>query len=204
MKKSFISLGFIALVLVIACQPETEQETVREVETTPHLSLHDIITKELESGNENNDIFLDFAFGMTKEQVKKKVEKMVKNKKLKVKKGNIVYQLDINGEYKDVLISPFYDNDKLYELGLTIDGGHYEEVSNIFLTKYANCEIYRDKDTINETDALFLIKGNRQIKISSGDEVQVFYTNLLVQQKLGIGEGEKKTKKVKTTSGSDL
>lgn len=186
----------------MACQPEAETEDT----TAPvsDVTLQEIIKTELETGVENNDIFLDFSFGMTRGQVKAKVEEMVKSKKLKVKNGKIIYQLDINDETKDVLISPFYDENGLYELGLTVYDAHYEAVSNIFLTKYANCEIYRSKDTINQTDALYLIKGNRQIKVSSGDEVQVFYTNLVVQQKLGIGEGEKKGKKVNSKSAGDL
>ena len=191
-----------ALALITACQPDTTQEDTSEI--ISDVTLQEIITKELGSGVVNNDIFLDFQFGMSRGQVKAKVESMVKSGKLKVKKGKIIYQLDVNDEAKDVLISPFYDENGLYELGLTVHDAHYEAISNIFLTKYANCEIYRSKDTINQTDALYLIKGNRQIKVSSGDEVKVFYTNLTVQQKLGIGEGEKKGKKVKSKSTGDL
>lgn len=195
-------LAMPLLAFLFSCQPEAKQTATEEPKALPQISLDDIITKELESGVENNDIFLDFAFGMKREEVKAKVEKMVKNKKLKVKNGSVIYGLDLNGETKDVMISPFYDNNRLYELGLTVKADQYDEVSNIFLTKYGGCEVY--SDTTETTKQLYLIKGNRQIKISSGDEVQVFYTDLKVQQKLGAKEGEKQAVKVKSKSANDL
>ena len=185
----------IAVLFATSCVMDKESNTETSVDTTQtnaSPSLERIVDEQLASGINSNDIFLDFEFGMSRQKLNNSVEKMVKQKKLKVIDGKIVYMLDLGEQRKEVLISPFYNENRLYELGLTISGADFQDVCDLYHERYADHVEYASVDTTGETQAFYLIKGNKQIKISRGEEVKIFYTDLDMQRKLGIKEGEKK------------
>lgn len=197
MQQKLIFSACLFLLLTACLSEKTTNETPAPL-TQPVVTFQQIVDEQLASGIVEESIFLDFKFGMSRQQVSAKVEQMVKNKKLKVQKGKVIYMLDLNDERKETLISPFYEGNLLYELGLNISNARYEDVIELFRQKYADDVQYPVSDTLENYRALYLIKGNRQVKIEDGEDVRVFYTDLRVQKKLGIKEGEKKKKMSKS------
>ena len=146
--------------------------------------------QELNSGIKNDTIFLDFAFGMTEDQVNKKLSQLLESGKISA--PNKSYEYKFTFDYPKEAIATFrteYFNGKLYEFTLKIDADDQTEAEiiqlklvSLYMQKYGSP--IKVPSVLNETESDYLfINGNRQIEICYPLYGTVFidYTDLTIK-----------------------
>lgn len=195
MKKSNIIL--ITLLLILSSCEKMEREKEAK-------SLIEHREKELSKNIRKDSIFLDFVFGMTKNEFQKHLKKLKKLKKLKTDNLGYYYYTFKFGENKipstgKATFSPEYFENKLYKLKISVDSD--ESISSPLLMQLNLASIYRDKYGFNyfreksfftEKDDFIWVEGNREIELVAGiTDARIFYTDLITEKKSKIKKRKK-------------
>lgn len=165
-------------------------------EEAPELSLEEQIQikigDELAKDERDDVIILDHEFGMTRHEVFKQKNKLMKEKRIygiyKTKDTRIfVYDLNLKNIGKLVTyFDTFYHDDKLFRMECKPKLSKDQDVQEIqdamvklYSKKYGAPDFYVPTDTINDFKTAMWIKLNQQIEISRDEkEVMMSYTDL--------------------------
>ena len=166
------------------------------------------VEQELNSGIKNDDIFMTFRFGDSKNTVKNKFHKLRQEGKISLNDYREYEYKFVFNEYEMTngyaSFSQKFHNGKLYKFRMMVkphddmkefgssasykmvqlkSESLFNNLSILYMDKYGS-PISR-KNTLNNKDDRFWIDGNRQIEISLADGfVNIFYTDLFVLKQM--------------------
>ena len=172
----------VILMIFIGCQNQKKDS---------HDIIREKVETELATGVRNDTIFLDFRFGMDRNEVSEQLGKLVNENRLTINRPNYEYFFDF-GESKiprkaKANFNIEYFDDKLYRLILFVTSDELISapgiiqlhLASIFSEKYGY-NYLRRPSIIDDRDAFVWIHGNRKIEIIAGfDDARVFYTDLI-------------------------
>lgn len=197
-----ITIFFLLVLLTISC---VNNKPIKKIETQKK-SYEQIIQEELVTGKLNDTIFLNFKFGMSEIQVKKRFDDLISQGKVygtskvegrtylntRIFYQGYLYDFSLDSIiYKTVISKGFY-NDSLYAMSITF----YNEQSFSFIDKLIDLyksrygepkfeRVYSDHKTTTTW-----INGNREIVIVEIDDmyVGIIYTELKLKNSKDIKE----------------
>ncbi len=180
---------FIAEPISLSVEPE---------EVSPQTQLSERIKAELNTGIFQPDIVLDFRLGMTKNEVIRQMQKLLREQKLvrrKIKTGRnaLVYQLPLPRLGKiDVYFDFYYSEGKLSKVesipqlppNKTIED-LLTDCAEVFETKYGVPHVIFPRNNTAATCARYIwVNGNRQVELTCTNEQVLFvYSDLVALQK---------------------
>ena len=206
MKKIFIILISLALIIISCNNFQNELK-----------AYNDIVEAELARDTVINEIFMGLNYGDSESTTKKKLRKLLIDKKLSKNKNNqYVYEFTLEedmkfwlGQVKAVVDLQFHNN-KLFKLTLrsAYDQSVRPHIKNESKTRFMHSDIssrYFNKYIINkykyhlaknkfidDLDDKYYIYSNNQIKISSYINTVVIYTDLRILKEIEIEEQKEK------------
>lgn len=160
---------------------------------------HDLICEkietELSSGVRNDTIFLNFRFGMDRNEVSEHVKKLINEGRLTINRPKYEYLFDFGENILPRIakadLNVEYFDDKLYRLILYVTSD--ELISSPSLIQIHLASVFRDKygynylkrpSVIDGKEAYVWIHGNMKIEVIAGiDDARVFYTDLVAMKK---------------------
>ena len=176
-------------------------------------TYNDIVDIELDRDTVITDIFMGLKYGDSELTTKKKLRKLLKEKKISSNNKNLLeYEFaieqgteDLIGKVKAIIDVKFH-NDKLYKLTLRASPDRTKKfyvgddrtlqlihvtLYSIFHFKYIykGYKTYEMKNTLSEENIdKYLIYANNQIKISTWLNTDVTYTDLRILKEIEIQE----------------
>jgi hypothetical protein len=146
--------------VVVAPEPWNQSETKNE-------TLNKLEQKEYLTGIRNDIIFMNLAFGMTEEETLKKFRQYEKSdlvSNIKEQQGILgaSYTLDYNDCLNKGKLFCFFNNNKLNELQIDTICNPGNNILDLFLKKYGECDYYAENSSSRE---YHWINGNRHLAI---------------------------------------
>ncbi len=196
--KNNILLLFISLIF-ISCgggAGETAKEEV--VDDRPlEVQLAERIKEEMENGERNDTCILDHVFGMSRMDVVRYKNKLVKKKKVygvfKTKNTRVfVYDLKLPKDGKlRVYFDTFYYEDELYRIEClpkipknSSPESVLEQTVSLFKKKYGPADFVIPIEEQEECARYIWVKGNQQIELKCDDkEMMISYTDSIRELK---------------------
>jgi len=193
MRKYYLLAPLIGL---MACNSDTPSDEVTQIEPEEKINKIEVINEALTSGIRHDTIFLDFRFGMSKNQVVSWVKNLSYQKKLYKDQSAYVYDFKLN-DAKDIKLKTNfkmnYHKNKLYEMVLKIipEPKHdsatfvtsFSAFQKLFRKKYGSPDIVEKSEIYpNDLENMMWIDGNLSIYLESyEDKILIAYTNQEVQ-----------------------
>jgi len=175
------------------------------------------VTEELNSGVRNDNIFLGYTFGMTKNQFEKKTRELYKQKILYLNEnGNYAYKMFLEkvvAENLEATFEPTYFQNKLFKLTVAVkDKSEFADSSSplliqvllrsLFSKKYGYGWI-EQKGLLGDQKNYILIQGNREIEIIEAiGEARIFYTDLIAKKEFDKHQQEKSDEDLEKTKSN--
>lgn len=194
----------LALMFINCGKEKTEQEEKIDYS----LSYDEIVIRELAAEKQYYNIFLDFKFGMSQDQVERKFDSLIYEDKVLQDSTMQISYLDTNITvygymydfhtdstiYKSIIHNDYF-NDSLYIQTIVIYAGYnpssYEEFIEMYEGKYGDFKLQRE-DSYSYSNTIW-INGNREIVISelSGIGISIKYTDLKIRNSKDTGQDNK-------------
>jgi len=202
MEKNFYFLVLTLFLLFLNCN----EDGIKIINKEKGSSYEEIIKNELAKNIRNDEIFLGYKFGMTKNQFSLKTNELLNSKVVYTDKY-ITYDLHIESYKFKCTYSPEYYNDKLYRFGVSVTSDEsyvtpelistYLRIS--FMNKYlSDADIEKNSILNKKIKDYIWINGNRETKIINGiNDARIFYTDLIADKEKKeneLKENERKTK----------
>lgn len=204
-KIKFFSILLILVLLLVSCG---EEKSEKENKNDFDISYNKIINYELDKEKQYYDVFLDFKFGMSQDQVERKFDiliaegKVFQDSTMKVSylDSNITvfgYMYDFHSDstiYKSIINNMYY-NDSLYVQTLVIYSGYnlssYENLVELYEKKYGDYKLQREG--LYAEGKTIWINSNREIIIAklSGIGISIKYTDLKIRNSKYSGQSNK-------------
>lgn len=194
-----LTLGLIALFIFLSACTERSNEHVMisGIET-----LDSLVSYELSKGITNDTLFMGYTFGMTKKEVDRHTDKLLKASDLKLKNGDYVAEIATDHNAYNVKLGFYYYNDKLNELRLGFD--NQSGFSSPVVDVYDISELYRlkygryDYAYISKEERIMnyaWVNGNRKIELNTNVNFGAMVLYIDTRVELAIAEENEAKKK---------
>lgn len=205
MKLVIITISLLLVLIFLNCD---EEKSVKENKNDFDILYNEIVSQELDKEKQYYDVFLDFKFGMSQDQVEKKFDILIYEGKvfqdstmqISYLDSNITvygYMYDFHSDstiYKSIINNMYY-NDSLYVQTLVIYSGYkpstYKNLVGMYEEKFGDYKF--QKEGLYSEGRTIWINGNREIIIAklSGIGISIKYTDLKIRNSKYAGQSNK-------------
>lgn len=202
-KKELLVLAVFVILALMFVNCGKEKSEI-EKKYSYSISYDEIIIRELAEKKQHYRVFLDFEFGMSQDQVKRKFDSLVYEGKVFPDSTIQVSYLDTNitvsgymydfhsdsSVYKSIIHSDYF-NDSLYIQTIVIYADYnpssFEELVAMYKRKYGDYKLQRD-----DSNTIW-VNANREINISkmSGIGISIKYTDIKIRNSKNTGQDNK-------------